>query len=68
MATGEREALLEFSGNFPQVAAEAWTADVVPAPGAAFAPDPRLVGLGLLLAAFAGWRVAVGLRRRRDHA
>ena len=35
-----------FDGNTPQVAADAWAADVVPAPDAPFAPDPRLVGAG----------------------
>lgn len=68
VTTGERAGLLEFSGNTPQVAADAWTADVVPAPDAPFAPDPRLVGLGLLVAAFAAWRVAVRVRSRREHA
>jgi hypothetical protein len=41
---------------------------VVHAPDAPFAPDPRLVGLGLLVAAFAAWRIAVRVRSRRDHA
>lgn len=68
LTTGEREALLEFSGNTPQVAADAWTAEVVPAPDAPFAPDPRLVGLGLLAAAFVGWRAVARVRSRRAHA
>lgn len=68
LTTGEQEALLEFSGNTPRVAADAWTAEVVPAPDAPFAPDPRLVGLGLLVAAFAAWRVAVRVRSRRGLA
>lgn len=68
VTTGERAALLEFSGNTPEVADDAWTADVVPAPDAPFAPDPRLVGFGLLVAAFAAWRVAVRVRGRREHA
>jgi hypothetical protein len=68
VTTGEQEPLLEFSGNTPQVAADAWTAEVVPAPDAPFAPDPRLVGLGLLVAAFVGWRIAVRVRSRRGHA
>ncbi|GAB3039327.1 hypothetical protein GCM10011376_33330 [Nocardioides flavus (ex Wang et al. 2016)] len=68
VATGEREALLELSGNFPDVAAEAWTADVVAAPDAPFAPDPRLVGLGLVVATFAAWRVVVRARGRRERA
>lgn len=66
--TGERTELLEFSGNTPQVAAEAWAAEVVPAPDAPFAPDPRLVGLGLLVASFVVWRLVVRVRRRRGDA
>jgi hypothetical protein len=68
ITTSEREQLVSFSGNTPQVAAEAWTAEVVPAPGAPFAPDPRLVGLGLLAAAFVVWRIAVRVRSRRGNA
>jgi hypothetical protein len=52
----------------PQFAADALAGDVVPAPDAPFAPDPRLVGLGLLVAAFVGWRIAVRVRSRRVHA
>lgn len=48
-------------------AADAWTADVVPAPGAPFAPDPLLVGAGLVALAFVLWRVIVRVRRRRGH-
>jgi hypothetical protein len=66
--TGERTALLEFSGNTPQLAADALAAEVVQAPDAPFAPDPRLVGLGLLAGAFVVWRVVVRVRGRRDDA
>lgn len=66
--TGERTELLEFSGNAPQVAAEAWTSEVVPAPDAPFAPDPRLVGLALLAGSFVVWRLVVRVRRRRGDA
>lgn len=66
--TGERAPLLEFSGNTPRVAAQAWAAEVVPAPDAPFAPDPRLVGLGLLVASFVVWRLVVRGRRRRGDA
>jgi hypothetical protein len=52
----------------PQFAAHALAGDVIPAPDAPFAPDPRLVGLGLLVAAFVGWRIAVRVRSRRGHA
>nr|WP_300053117.1 hypothetical protein [uncultured Nocardioides sp.] len=67
VTTGERTPLVDFSGNTPQVAADAWTAEVVPAPGAPFAPDPRLVGLGLLVVALVVWRVLVRVRSRRGH-
>lgn len=66
--TGERTDLLDMLGALPvSVAAEAWTAEVVEAPDAPFAPDPRLVGLGgtvLLVFAVSLWR---DLRRRRGH-
>jgi hypothetical protein len=65
---GSMNALLDIEGNLPDFAADAWTAEVVPAPDAPFAPDPRLVGLGLLVAAFVGWRIAVRVRGRRVHA
>lgn len=68
VGSGERAPLLEFSGNAPEVAAEAWAAEVVPAPDAPFAPDPRLVGLGLLAGAFVAWRLVVRVRRRRGDA
>jgi hypothetical protein len=68
VTTGARTPLVDFSGNTPQVAAEAWTAEVVPAPDAPFAPDPRLVGLGLLVAALVVWRVVVRVRGRRVDA
>ena len=65
VTTGARASLVEFSGNTPQVAAEAWTAEVVPAPDAPFAPDPRLVGIGLLGGVLVVWQVV--RRRRRGH-
>ncbi|TGN65590.1 hypothetical protein EXE59_17730 [Nocardioides eburneiflavus] len=68
VTSGAQDPLLAFSGNTPHVAADAWTAEVVPAPDAPFAPDPRLVGLGLLAAAFVGWRITVRVRSRRGHA
>lgn len=68
VTTGERTELLEVVGALPvSVAAEAWTADVVDAPDAPFAPDPRLVGLGgtvVLVFVVSLWR---DLRRRRGH-
>ena len=67
VGTGARTRLLEFSGNTPQVAADAWQAEVVPAPDPPFAPDPRLAGLVLFLGAFVVWRVVVTVRGRRGH-
>lgn len=68
VTTGARSALLDFEGSTPRVAADAWAAEVVPAPGPPFAPNPALWGgiaaaLGLLV--LAGWAV---VRRRRGHA
>ena len=69
VTTGERTDLLDAVGALPvSVAADAWAAEVVDAPDAPFAPDPRLVGLGAtVLLIFCGslWR---DLRRRRGHA
>ncbi|CUR59068.1 hypothetical protein NOCA1170050 [metagenome] len=53
--------------SIPQFAAGALSAEVVPAPDAPFAPDPRLVGAGgtvLLVFCISLWR---DLRRRRGH-
>jgi hypothetical protein len=69
VTTGERSRLIDFEvANTPRVTAEAWTAEVVPAPDAPFAPDPRLVGLGLLAGSFVAWRLVVRVRRRRGDA
>jgi len=51
---------VQFRGNVPNFAYDAWTAEVVPAPDAPWAPDPRLLGLGL-----AGLVYALVLVRRR---
>lgn len=56
------------ASTMPQFAADALAAEVVPAPDAPFAPDPRLVGLGLLAGSFVAWRLVVRLRRRRGDA
>ncbi|MCF6377629.1 hypothetical protein L2K70_08435 [Nocardioides KLBMP 9356] len=66
--TGEEARLLEFEGAVPTFAADAWSADVVQAPDAPFAPDPRLVGAGgavVLVFLVSLWR---DLRRRRGRA
>lgn len=68
VTSGETSDLLSFSGNTPQVAADAWAADIVPAPDAPFAPDPRILGLVLLLSALVGWRSLVLVRRRHERA
>lgn len=66
--TGERTDLLDMVGALPvSVAAEAWTGDVVAAPDAPFAPDPRLVvlGGGVIIAFLVSlWR---SIRGRRGH-
>lgn len=69
VVTGRRTELLDVIGSRLQdsVAAEAWTAEVVDAPDAPFAPDPRLVGLGgmvVIVFCVSLWR---DLRRRRGH-
>lgn len=68
VTTGERTELLEFSGDTPRFAAEAWAAEIVDAPDAPFAPDPRLVGLALLVGSLVVWQVARRVRTRRDDA
>jgi hypothetical protein len=67
VTTGNRSELMDFEGNTPQVAAEAWTAEVVPAPDAPFAPDPRLVGAGAIVVLAFGISLWRDLRRRRGH-
>lgn len=60
--------LLDVQGtDLPQFAARAWTAEVVPAPDAPFAPDPRLVGAGAVVALLLGASLWRSLRRRRGH-
>ncbi|HEV2796208.1 MAG TPA: hypothetical protein VGV65_01185 [Nocardioides sp.] len=68
VTTGARTELLELVGALPvSVAAEAWTADVVEAPGGPFAPDPRLVGLGGMVVIVFCVSLVRDLRRRRGH-
>ena len=68
VTTGERTALLEVSGALPvSVAADAWAGDVVDAPAAPFAPDPRLVGAGAVVVLGFGISLWRDIRRRRGH-
>ena len=61
------ETLAEFRGNVPDTfASRVWSADVVEAPDAPFAPDHRLVGLGLACAVLLVVRMGLAVRRRRD--
>lgn len=61
--------LLDVEGaDLPQFAAGAWAAEVVPAPDAPFAPDPRLVGVGAMAALVFGVVLWRELRRRRGRA
>ncbi|WP_322921879.1 hypothetical protein [Nocardioides renjunii] len=68
VTTGARTELLELRGALPvSVAAEAWTAEVVEAPDAPFAPDPRLVGVGGMVVIVFLVSLVRDLRRRRGH-
>jgi hypothetical protein len=67
VTTGERTELIELHGATPQVAADAWAGDVVAAPPAPFAPDPRVVMAGgavVLVFLVSLWR---SIRGRRGH-
>jgi hypothetical protein len=63
--TGEVTPLLDFRGNQPRFAADAWSADVVEAPDAPWAPDPRVVALVMFIAAWLAVKVTKLVRRRR---
>lgn len=68
VTTGERTELLEVLGALPvSVAADAWGAEVVEAPDAPFAPDPRLLGGGAIVVLAFGISLWRDLRRRRGH-
>lgn len=61
------ETLAEFHGNVPDsFASQVWSAEVVEAPDAPFAPDHRLVGLCLAGAVLLLVRLWLAVRRRRD--
>ncbi|KRF36010.1 hypothetical protein [Nocardioides sp. Soil805] len=61
--------LAEFHGNVPDsFASGVWSADVVDAPDAPFAPDHRLVGLALAGAVLLLVRAGLAVRRRRDRS
>jgi hypothetical protein len=68
--TGEVTPLVEYRdlqevGSF---SADAWAAEVIEAPDAPWAPDPRFVGLVLLVVGAFVVSLAISLRRRRGHA
>lgn len=68
--TGEVVPLVEFRDlqEVRSFAADAWAADVIEAPDAPWAPDPRFVGLVLLVVGAFVVTLANRLRRRRDRA
>ena len=66
--TAEVTPLVDFQGNVPSFAADAWAAGVIETPDAPFAPDPRLTGLFLLVVGTFVVSLANSVRRRRDRA
>lgn len=66
--TAEMTRLLKFDGAIPTFAADAWSADVIEAPDAPWAPDPRVVGMVVLIVGAFVVSLARSLRRRRGHA
>ena len=66
--TAEVTPLVDFRGNVASFAADAWSADVIEAPHAPWAPDPRLAGLFLLVVGAFVVSLANSVRRRRDRA
>jgi hypothetical protein len=67
VGTGEGRPLLDFAGNVPDFAGDAWSGDLVDAPDAPLAPDPRLVAFLVGVAAVVGTSVWRSVRRRRGH-
>lgn len=65
VGTGESRHLLDVEGNVPDVAADAWSAELVDAPDAPFAPDPRLVAFLVGLFLVVGAAVLRRVRSRR---
>lgn len=68
VTTGEATILSVLEGNPPTFAAGAWSAEPIAAPDAPWAPDPRLVALGLGVVLWILWRVVTKVRRRRASA
>ena len=66
--TADVTTLLEFDGNIPSFAADAWSAEVIEAPDAPRAPDPRVVGALVLMVGAFVVTLANRLRRRRAGA
>lgn len=66
--TGEVMPLLDFRGNVPSFVYDAWSAEVIEAPDAPWAPDPRLVALSVVILGWVALMVAKRVRRRRGGA
>ena len=67
VTSGRSEHLVDVAGALPRFAADAWSGDVVAAPRAPFAPDPRLAAaFSAVLLAF-GVSVWRSVRGRRGH-
>lgn len=65
--TAEVTPLVDFRGNVSSFAADAWSAEVIQAPDAPWAPDPRLLGLAVLIVGTFLVSLANSVRRRRGH-
>lgn len=65
--TAEVTPLIDFRGNVPSFAADAWSADVIEAPDAPWAPDPRLLGVAVLVVGTFLVSLFNSVRRRRGH-
>lgn len=67
VTTGARRHLLDIVGNVPVVAADAWAGELVDAPEAPFAPDPRVVAFVIGSALAVGTSIWRSVRGRRGH-
>lgn len=67
--SGEAARLLEVEGTMPSsIAADAWGGEVIEAPDAPWAPDPRLIGAFLLVVGAFVISLVNSMRRRRAGA